>query len=157
MNTDTRPISIAIAALGGQGGSVLSDWIVDLAENNAYYAQATSVPGVAQRTGATIYYLEIFPQSVAEQRGAEPVLALYPVPGDVAIVLATEIVEAGRAIQRGLVTPGMTTLIASSHRVYVISELTAQGNGIVDHRPILEAARMAAKEFISWPMRVSSL
>src|SRR6185369_2247017 len=53
-----RPITIAILAMGGEGGGVLADWIIDLAENNHYIAQLTSVPGVAQRTGATIYYLE---------------------------------------------------------------------------------------------------
>ena len=51
----TRPITIAILAMGGEGGGVLADWIIDLAENNHYLAQLTSVPGVAQRTGATIY------------------------------------------------------------------------------------------------------
>ena len=45
----------AILAMGGEGGGVLADWIVDLGEHNGYYAQTTSVPGVAQRTGATIY------------------------------------------------------------------------------------------------------
>ena len=40
------------------------------AEHNGYIAQATSVPGVAQRTGATIYYVELFPQAAAERDGA---------------------------------------------------------------------------------------
>jgi hypothetical protein len=38
--------------MGGEGGGVLADWIIDLAESNHYIAQLTSVPGVAQRTGA---------------------------------------------------------------------------------------------------------
>jgi indolepyruvate ferredoxin oxidoreductase beta subunit len=62
----SRPITIAIMAMGGQGGGVLVDWIVDLAENNGYLAQSTSVPGVAQRTGATIYYVELLAASHAE-------------------------------------------------------------------------------------------
>jgi indolepyruvate ferredoxin oxidoreductase beta subunit len=49
-----RPISVAVLAIGGEGGGVLADWIAGLAEQNGYLAQATSVPGVAQRTGATI-------------------------------------------------------------------------------------------------------
>ena len=48
-----------------------------------------------------------------------------PLPGDVDIVLASELMEAGRAVQRGLVTPDRTTLIASTHRVYSIAEKTA--------------------------------
>ena len=59
---EARAITIAILAMGGEGGGVLADWIVDLAEQAGYLAQLTSVPGVAQRTGATIYYLEIFPE-----------------------------------------------------------------------------------------------
>src|SRR5262245_13079941 len=54
-----RPITIAVVALGGEGGGVLADWIVDLAQQGGYLAQATSVPGVAQRTGATVYYVEL--------------------------------------------------------------------------------------------------
>jgi hypothetical protein len=74
-------IKIAILAIGGQGGGVLADWVVHLAEANGYYAQTTSVPGVAQRTGATIYYLELVPET-----GRTPVLSLMPAPGDVDIV-----------------------------------------------------------------------
>ena len=101
---------------------MLVDWIVDLAQHNGYLAQATSVAGVAQRTGATIYYIELFAQRHAEARGAQPVLAQMAVPGDVDIVSASELMEAGRAMQRGLVTPERTTLITSSHRDYATLE-----------------------------------
>jgi indolepyruvate ferredoxin oxidoreductase beta subunit len=49
-----RPITIAILALGGQGGGVLTKWLVDIAEANDFLAQSTYVAGVAQRTGATV-------------------------------------------------------------------------------------------------------
>src|SRR6185369_323530 len=100
-----RPIKLTIAALGGQGGGVLTDWLIEIAEAEGYLAQTTSVPGVAQRTGATIYYLEFFSRAVAERQGREPIMALMPAPGDVDCVLASELAEAGRAIQRGIVTP----------------------------------------------------
>jgi indolepyruvate ferredoxin oxidoreductase beta subunit len=51
--------------MGGQGGGVLADWIVALAETEGWIAQSTSVPGVAQRTGATIYYIEMLPPGTA--------------------------------------------------------------------------------------------
>jgi len=117
-----KAITVAILAMGGEGGGVLADWIVDLAEHCGYCAQNTSVPGVAQRTGATIYYIEIFPEAVAKAAGKDPVLALMPVPGELDIVIASELMEAGRAIQRGLVTPDRTTLIASTNRVYSMTE-----------------------------------
>src|ERR1700726_4053806 len=93
-----RPIAIAVLAMGGQGGGVLVDWIVALAESQGWIAQSTSVPGVAQRTGATIYYVEMIP---ARAGAPYPVLSLMPVPGDVDIVVGAELMEAGRAIQRG--------------------------------------------------------
>jgi len=143
-----RPVTIAILAMGGEGGGVLADWIVDLAEHNGYCAQATSVPGVAQRTGATIYYVEIFPEAAARAAGKEPVLELAPVPGDVDIVLASELMEAGRAIQRGLVTANKTTLIASTHRVYSLTEKMAMGDGRVDAAKLVDAGAAAAKRFV---------
>jgi indolepyruvate ferredoxin oxidoreductase beta subunit len=143
-----RAITIAIVAMGGEGGGVLADWIVDLAENAGYRAQTTSVPGVAQRTGSTIYYIELFPSAPADAAGKDPVLALMPVPGEVDIVLASELMEAGRAIQRGIVTPDRTTLIASTHRVYSMTEKTALGDGQVDAQKLLDAGHAAAKRFV---------
>jgi indolepyruvate ferredoxin oxidoreductase, beta subunit len=145
-----QPIKIAILAMGGEGGGVLADWVVDLGEHNGYYAQTTSVPGVAQRTGATIYYVELFAHDEAEPR--TPILALMPLPGDVDVVLASELMEAGRAVQRGLVTPERTTLVASTHRVYSIAEKTAMGDGRVDDGALIAHAGEAAKRFVRFDM-----
>src|SRR5262249_62135742 len=100
--TKTRPITIAIFAMGGEGGGVLADWIIDLAEHSGYIAQLTSVPGVAQRTGATNYYLEIFRKPA--NGGREPVMGLLPMPGDIDVVIASELMEAGRALPARLGT-----------------------------------------------------
>lgn len=147
-----RPISVAILAMGGEGGGVLADWIIDLAESNRYIAQLTSVPGVAQRTGATIYYLEIYPRGGIADAAHEPVLALMPVPGDVDIVVASELMEAGRAIQRGLITPDRTTLIASTNRVFAMTEKIAMADGRVDPEKLVEACRSAAKTMHAFDM-----
>ncbi len=147
----TRALKIAVMAMGGQGGGVLANWIVQLGEENGFIAQATSVPGVAQRTGATIYYVELFPLQEAKAAGKDPVLALMPAPGDVDIVIAAELVEAGRAIKRGLVTK-QTTLIASIHRDYAISEKIALGDARQVSEPILSIARESAGKFIGADM-----
>src|SRR5437588_2092732 len=147
-----RPITIAVVALGGEGGGVLADWIVDLAEHAGYLAQATSVPGVAQRTGATIYYVELFPKSAAQAAGRDPVLALMPMPGDVDVVLASELMEAGRAVERGFVTPDKTLLIASTHRVFAMTERIALADGRVDSAALFAACRDAARQFIAFDM-----
>ena len=138
-----RIIKLAVLAVGGQGGGVVTDWIVDLAERNGWYAQSTSVPGVAQRTGATIYYVEMVPEGEGT-----PVLSLMPAPGDVDIVLAAELMEAGRAMQRGLVTPDRTTLITSTHRTLAVIEKVMPGMGIFEAEPVLDAARKSAKRFL---------
>jgi len=142
-----RPICIAILAIGGQGGGVLADWIVSTAELNGWFAQGTSVPGVAQRTGATVYYVEVFPN-----RGRRPVLALMPTPGQVDVVLASECLESGRAILRGFCTADRTTLICSTHRSYAISEKSAPGNGVIDSSRIVEAIRRNTRRVIALDM-----
>jgi indolepyruvate ferredoxin oxidoreductase beta subunit len=143
-----RPVSIAILAMGGQGGGVLSDWIVALAEREGWHAQSTSVPGVAQRTGATLYYIEMLPP----KGGRAPILSLMPAQGEVDIVLATELMEAGRSILRGLVTADRSTLIASTHRLFAVAEKEKPGDAIADPNAVMEAARVAAKRVIAFDM-----
>lgn len=146
-----QPIKIAILAMGGEGGGVLADWIVDLAEHEGWHAQTTSVPGVAQRTGATIYYVELLP-AADEADGRAPVLALMPLPGDVDVVLCSELMEAGRAVQRGLVSADRTTLLTSTHRVYSIAEKSALGDGRVSSDVLLRHAGDAARRIVSFDM-----
>jgi indolepyruvate ferredoxin oxidoreductase beta subunit len=143
-----RPITIAVLAIGGQGGGVLVDWIVALAEREGWRAQSTSVPGVAQRTGATIYYVE----AIAAEAGRTPVFSAMAAPGDVDIVIAAEWMEAGRAIQRGLVTPDRTTLIASTHRAFAVSEKAAPGDGAADSGAVTAALLAASRRFVAFDM-----
>lgn len=145
----SKPISIAILAMGGQGGGVLTDWIVAIAESQGWAAQSTSVPGVAQRTGATIYYVEMMPPL----NGTRPVFSLTPTPGDVDIILAAELMEAGRAILRGFVNPQQTVLIASNHRSYAVVEKQVPGNGAGDPMIVAAAAGFAAQKTISFDMQ----
>jgi indolepyruvate ferredoxin oxidoreductase, beta subunit len=140
-----RPISILIAALGGEGGGVLTDWIVGAAEQLGFPVQSTSIPGVAQRTGATTYYIELVPVPAAELGGKRPVLALAPGVGDVDIVLASELLEAGRAISAGFVTSDRTLLIASTARSYLVIEKMAMGDGRYDSARLMQAAKAHAQ------------
>lgn len=144
---DEQVIKLAVLAVGGQGGGVLADWITDVAERSGYIAQSTSVAGVAQRTGATIYYIEM-----ARDTGRLPVFALSPSQGDVDILIAAELMEAGRAIIRGFVTPERTTLIASSHRIAAVSEKIEPGDGRASSQKVQATAEAAAKRFIAFDM-----
>ena len=142
-STPSGIIKIAILAVGGQGGGVLTNWIEALARANGYVAQATSVAGVAQRTGATVYYVEMAP--IGPQM---PVFSLMPAAGDVDIMITAEMMEAGRAIIRGFVTPDRTVLITSSHRALAVSEKMVPGDGIASSAEVLAAAEIAARRLI---------
>jgi indolepyruvate ferredoxin oxidoreductase, alpha subunit len=143
-----RPLTILIAALGGEGGGVLTDWIVAAAESQNFPVQSTSIPGVAQRTGATTYHIEMVPAPVVtassvsgegSAKGRRPILALAPGVGDVDLVVASELMEAGRAIAGGYVTPDRTMTIASTSRAYLVVEKMAMGDGRYDQQRLLLA------------------
>src|SRR5262249_23896303 len=142
-----RPITILIAALGGEGGGVLTDWIVSAAAQLNFPVQSTSIPGVAQRTGATTYYIEIVPVP-APELPARPVLALAPGVGDVDIVLASELMEAGRTIAGGFVTPDRTLMIASSARSYLVVEKVAMGDGRYDSARLVKTVETHAQSHL---------
>jgi len=154
--TDARPVTLLIAALGGEGGGVLTDWIVSAAEAQGLPVQSTSIPGVAQRTGATTYYVEIFPTPLSELGGRRPVLALAPGVGDVDVVVASELLEAGRAIANGFVTPDRTLLIASTSRVYLTVEKMQMADGRYDSERLLKAAEQNAKEHLLFDMEAAA-
>jgi indolepyruvate ferredoxin oxidoreductase beta subunit len=153
MKAGVHPITISLHAIGGQGGGVLADWLIAIAREAGWIAQSTSVPGVAQRTGATVYYIELFPRSAIAER--EPILALMPMPGDVDLVVAAELMEAGRAVNRGLVTD-RTTLVASTSRIYAISEKSGMGDGRFSDAPVLDAIKLAARHLVAFDMEAEA-
>jgi len=130
--TEGRPITLLIAALGGEGGGVLTDWIVRAAAEAGFPVQSTSIPGVAQRTGATTYYIEILPVQTDELAGRRPIFALTPGVSDIDIAVASELLEAGRTVANGFVTPDRTSMIASTSRFYAMDEKVALGDGRFD-------------------------
>src|SRR5215475_630801 len=147
-----RPIAILIAALGGEGGGVLTNWIVAAAAGQELPVQSTSIPGVAQRTGATTYYIEIVPTPWRDLGGRRPVMGLSPGAGDVDLVVASELLEAGRAIAGGFVTPDRTLLIASTHRSHAIAEKIAMGDGRFDTVKLMGAAQNNARSHVLFDM-----
>jgi len=150
---DARPLTILIAALGGEGGGVLTDWIVAAAASRNFPVQSTSIPGVAQRTGATTYHIELVPAPTLASpasgggsgRGRRPVLALAPGVGDVDLVVASELMEAGRAISGGFVTPDRTMTIASTSRSYLVVEKMAMGDGRYDQQRLIQSVEKNSK------------
>lgn len=147
-----RPIGVLISALGGQGGGVLADWLTEAARISGFPAQSTSTPGVAQRTGATSYYFELFPE---KNPPAPPLFALFPAADDVDLMAALEPTEAGRALDRGYVTK-RTTVITATERLYSTAEKVAAGDGTIATGPVLDALQAASQKLMALPMRALS-
>ena len=147
-----RTISILIGALGGQGGGVLAEWLVEAATQAGFPAQSTSIPGVAQRTGATTYYVEIYPQAANGPGARRPVLGLYPVPGNVDVVIASELLETGRIVQAGLASRERTLLVTSTSRTLTTAEKMAQGDGRFDDARLLAAAAAQCRHLCAFDM-----
>src|SRR5215470_18436707 len=142
----TRPITLLIAALGGEGGGVLTQWIVSAAAQAGFPVQSTSIPGVAQRTGATTYYIEILPVPARVIGGRRPVLALTPGVGDIDIAVASELLEAGRTVANGFVTRERTHVISSLGRFYAMDEKIAMGDGRFDQDKLIKVIKDHARD-----------
>lgn len=132
-----QPTRLLIAAMGGEGGGVLAGWLTQAALDAGLWVQRTSVPGVAQRTGATTYYIELMPKTGA----GKPVMALHPAPGRVDVLVATELLEAVRMVNAGFVTPDRTTLFASKHRAFTVDEKSAMEDGRLEVAPMVATCR----------------
>jgi indolepyruvate ferredoxin oxidoreductase beta subunit len=144
--SDPQILSVLVPAVGGQGGGVLSEWIVDAGLLDGFPVHGTSIPGVAQRTGSTTYYVEL-----ATERGADDLaFSLYPVPGALDVLVAPEFMEVGRMIELGFVSPARTTVIASTHRLLSIHEKIATGRAIYPQEGLQRAARAAARRLVAF-------
>jgi len=141
---EVQPVRLLIAALGGEGGGVLAAWITEAAAASGLVVSRTSIPGVAQRTGATTYYIE----TVRASGSAVPILGLNPAPGQVDILLATELLEAARMVHAGFITPARTLVIAADHRVYATDEKVAMGDGRTSEDQLRDTLKRFSKRLV---------
>ena len=132
-----KPLSVLICALGGEGGGVLTQWMVDAARLEGYPAQATSIPGVAQRTGATTYYLEIFPQALQNPHEQSIVFGLNPLPGQLDLLISSELLEAARQVSNAMSSKEKTMVISSTGRVLTTAEKMQMQDGRVDSKHLI--------------------
>lgn len=137
----TKPITLLVCALGGEGGGVLTEWLVETARHAGYAAQATSIPGVAQRTGATTYYLEVFPVPMRELGGKRPVFSLNPVPGALDAMVSSELLETARQVGNGIASPDRTLVITSSARLLTTMERMQMADGRVDTAELVKVVQ----------------
>ncbi|MFN0184871.1 MAG: indolepyruvate oxidoreductase subunit beta family protein, partial [Aquabacterium sp.] len=142
------PLSILLCALGGEGGGVLAEWLYAAAVRAGHAAQATSIPGVAQRTGATTYYVEIDPRPGSADSAAA-VFSLNPVPGALDLLVSSELLETTRQVAAGLASPGRTQVISATTRALTVAEKMAPADGRLDEA-VLRAAVQAQARQVDW-------
>ncbi len=126
------PITVLVGALGGEGGGVLAEWLYAAAARAGHAAQSTSVPGVAQRTGATTYYIEVCPLPQAALGGRRPVFSLNPVPGAIDLLVSSELLETVRLVGAGMVSAERTAVISSTARALTVAEKMQLADGRLD-------------------------
>jgi len=145
----TRPITILVCALGGEGGGVLAEWLYVAAAHAGLAAQCTSIPGVAQRTGATTYYVEIHPEPLAAGQ-RRPVFSLNPVPGGLDLMVSSELLETARQVGAGLPSRERTMIVSSTARSLTTSEKMQMSDGRSDDAHLVAAIQPHARalEFI---------
>ena len=136
---------ILILALGGEGGGTLTEWVVEAGLACGWPIQATSIPGVAQRTGATSYYIECLPRNLAHGEIAPP-MCLAPLAGDLDLIVSSELLETARAIERGLSHPQRTQIISSTARSLTTQERIHMQDGRFDAQSIEQTARQACAD-----------
>jgi indolepyruvate ferredoxin oxidoreductase, beta subunit len=142
----SKPITLLICALGGEGGGVLTEWLVDTARHAGYACQSTSIPGVAQRTGATTYYVEVFPIPLAQLQGRRPVFSLNPVPGALDAIVSSELLETARQVGSGMSSPERTLVITSSGRTLTTQERMQLGDGRSDSVHLINVVKAFSRE-----------
>jgi indolepyruvate ferredoxin oxidoreductase beta subunit len=149
---DRRPIALLICALGGEGGGVLAEWLVETATRSGYSAQSTSIPGVAQRTGSTTYYFEVFPVPLAELCGRKPVFSLYPVPGALDVLVSSELLETVRQIGNGMASADRTLVVSSASRTLTTAEKLQPADGRVSSAELLKIVQQYSRSALIFDM-----
>ena len=143
--TPRTPITLLVCALGGEGGGVLAEWLYQAAVRAGHPAQATSIPGVAQRTGATTYYVEVWPEPTGALQGRRPVFSLNPVPGEIDLLLSSELLETVRHIGNGMASRERTLVISATTRMLTVAEKMQLGDGRQDAAALVAVLQRHAR------------
>ena len=138
-------IKILIPAVGGQGGGVLTEWLVQTFFLENYDVQGISLPGLSQRGGSTVYYMEAHPRPASGNK--QIIFAQFPVPGEVDIIISQEFLELGRALQLGYGSD-KTTIVTSTHRVFSTLEKMPVGSDIYSDENLRKIASSFSSRFI---------
>ncbi|MFA0750213.1 MAG: hypothetical protein SLRJCFUN_000616 [Candidatus Fervidibacter sp.] len=138
------PITVLVAAVGGQGGQLFSQWLFDAAKEAGFFPVGVGLPGLSQREGATVYYLEFFAQP-EETAFFSP----FPEKGQVQLLIGLELLELLRALREGYLSED-GAIVGSTHRVLSADEKLPLKGGFVTAEQAMPLLRRAAKHCIAF-------
>ncbi|MCI0453420.1 MAG: indolepyruvate oxidoreductase subunit beta family protein [Candidatus Dadabacteria bacterium] len=147
MERRSELLKMLIPAVGGQGGGVLTDWLVQAFLTEGFEVQGIGLPGLSQRGGSTIYYLEAHPKINPNEK--QIIFSQYPVPGDVDVILAQEFLELGRVLEQGYGSD-KTTIVTSTHRIYSTLEKMPISSGIYSDENLRKLAINFSSRFVGF-------
>jgi indolepyruvate ferredoxin oxidoreductase beta subunit len=147
MERNRELLKILIPAVGGQGGGVLTEWLVQAFLIEGFEVQAIGLPGLSQRGGSTVYYIEAHPRVNSDPKRI--IFSQYPVPGDVDVILAQEFLELGRVLEEGYGSE-KTAIVGSTHRIYSTLEKTPISSGIYSDENLKKFATTFSSLFIGF-------
>ena len=146
--SDPDIFSIVIAALDGDGGNALADWLAGAARASGFSVQRTRFTAAGAVGGAAGWYIELGAQAQATRSGRAPLFSAAPAAGEVDLLIATELIEAGRAVRAGYASADRTVTIASTHRVLTAGEKMAPAHPAFDATAIPGAVRALSRESV---------
>ena len=100
---------------------------------------------MAQRTGATTYYVEVFPRPLSQLGGKRPVFSLNPVPGALDAMVSSELLETTRQIGNGMSSPDRTLVITSSSRTFTTAERMQLADGRADSAELTKVVQQFSR------------
>lgn len=135
-----RACRVLIGTVGGQGGGVLSDWLVHGLLESGWGATSIGLLGLSQRAGTVTYYCEGAPG-----RDVPRVTSMFAAPGEVDLLIGQELLELGRMLAAGFAAPHAVIVGNSARYLTTFEKMPAEG-GVYDTSIIVNAARQLAPD-----------
>lgn len=129
-----KSLRVLIGTVGGQGGGVLSDWLIHGLLNANWNAVSIGLLGLSQRAGTVTYYCE-----ASSDKEEKIVTSMFAMPGDVNLFIGQELLELGRLLSAGYASDDCV-IIGNLGRTYTTLEKMPSENGVYDSSIITNAA-----------------
>jgi indolepyruvate ferredoxin oxidoreductase beta subunit len=129
-----QSLRVLIGTVGGQGGGVLSDWLIHGLLNANWNAVSIGLLGLSQRAGTVTYYCE-----ASSDKEEKIVNSMFAMPGDVNLFIGQELLELGRLLSAGYASNDCV-IVGNLGRTYTTLEKMPAENGVYDSSIITNAA-----------------